>query len=270
MTLDEARAAVKAQHLQNYTEGVKTLSYIDNTSGPPQQKLLPNGKFVNVVGAANIDTAEHSVGQLAVRTGSAGQGEELLIHFTTVPDHSRVIEIYHEVDLAPSHAILESALIKSLTDKYGGNSFRDPDKLELHWITGAGTRLGASGTSRHGGALPPRCSHLGAWPDSPDFFGFGPREFGSDTSGDPGVFRVSLDMWKDLLACGHAVLTASWAVSNPTAPPDQRLVFAYKVVASTPSLAFKGALVTSQMVHGGANANTEAAAQKAVGNKPSL
>jgi hypothetical protein len=77
-------------------------------------------------------------------------------------------------------------------------------------------------------------------------------------------------MWKDLLPCGHAVLTASWAVSNPTAPPDQRLVFAYKVVASTPTLAFKGALVTSQMVHGAADANTQAVAQKAAGSKPSL
>jgi hypothetical protein len=227
MSLEEARAVLKAKGLRQYNESTQTLSYVDPSNGLTQ--AIAGGRFVNVVAAWTPPAAADSF---------EVTGESFEVMFAPIPGKERVMAIVHSVGYTPASAIHEPALENGLVKKYGG--FADASNLP-----GSPTwRFQSGGTVQVGDP----CNRRGLFGGLGGLNASNPARANLALKSSADEFRFQIDH------CGVAIVTEDHFIANGGALREDRLVTRFTVTAYSPTIALDGATTAARLVQAAKNA----------------
>jgi hypothetical protein len=243
MSLDEARAVLKAKGLRQYNESTQTLGYVDPGSGAMHS--IADGRFVNVIAAWTSPPAADSF---------EVNGESFEVMFVPVPGKERVMAIVHSVGYAPANAIHEMSLEKGLVNKYGGFAEANGLPDSPTW------RVQSSGNVLVGDS----CSRRGIFGGLGALNGENPARTNLALKTSSDELRFQIDH------CGVAIVTEDHFIANGGALREDRLVTRFTVTAYSPSIALDGATTAAHLVQAAKSTVNKTGAPRAKDPAPNL
>jgi hypothetical protein len=225
MSLNDARAAVKARNLAKSREWSADLTFHDELSG--KEIAVPNGHYVNAIAAWTSIPMPPTTSQ----EYTYPYGEHLIVWFTPVPGEERVVQISYHVGYPYQKSISRSSFEDALAKKYAEFK-RTRSSVVLTWMTGPGGLTEATGICLGGGA-----QSLAAPDESPVYLR-GDMNYRSDT-----VMNIAVSLAPNLQVlpniirnCGPMILRAGALVPNSRDPPEAQVVQSYNVVSYSPKI----------------------------------
>jgi hypothetical protein len=242
MSLEEARAVLKAKGLRQYDESAQTLSFVDSGSGGMHS--LADGRFVNVIATWTPPAAADSF---------EASGESFEVMFTPVPGKERVMAIVHSVGYTPANAIRESTLEDGLVKKYGGFSAAHDLPASPTWrFQNGGVQVGDA------------CNRRGL------FGGLGGLQAANPPRANLALKASTEELQFQVAHCGSGMVTEDHFVANGGALREDRLVTRFTVTAYSPAAALDGATTAARLVQTARNAHGKTEAARAKEPAPNL